>query len=141
MYILWMNACKIRIIKLCIQRMQIKAFWPQGPLLQFKKYKKCCSLHFQLFMSFLYTSVISTSFINVLFMSYSKSSNWRQKFKILSNFGCLFTFCFLDGASSIKTDLHIQGVPAISTQFRSQFLTFLIFLWKKTRFAILTQMV
>ena len=24
-----------------------------------------------------------------------------------SNFGCLFTFCYLDGTNSIKTDLHI----------------------------------
>ena len=35
----------------------------------------------------------------------------------------------------------VQGVPAISTHFRSQFLTFLIVLSKNTRFAILTQMV
>ena len=32
---------------------------------------------------------------------------WRRISKLLSNFGCLFTFCYLDGANSIKTDLHI----------------------------------
>ena len=37
----------------------------------------------------------------VQFMSYSKCSN------LLSNFGCLFTFCYLKGANSIKTDLHV----------------------------------
>ena len=44
---------------------------------------------------------------NVQFLSYSKCSNWRQISRLLSNFGCLFTFCYLDGANSIKTDLHI----------------------------------
>ena len=36
--------------------------------------------------------------IYVWFMSYLKCSNWRQILKLLSNFGCLFTFCYLDGA-------------------------------------------
>ena len=40
-------------------------------------------------------------------MSYSKCSNWRRILKLSSNFGCLFTFCYVDGANSIKTDLHI----------------------------------
>ena len=40
-------------------------------------------------------------------ISYSKCSNWRQISKLLSNFRCLFTFCYLDGANTIKTDLHI----------------------------------
>ena len=40
-------------------------------------------------------------------MSYLKHSSWRRMSKLLSNFGCLFTFCYLDGANSIKTDLHI----------------------------------
>ena len=62
-YVLWMYACKIRIIKLCIQRMQNKAFWTQGLLFQFKTYKKCCSQLFQIFMFFLHSSVSSTSFI------------------------------------------------------------------------------
>ena len=39
--------------------------------------------------------------INVRFISYSKCSNWRWISKLLSNFGCLFTF------NSIKTDIHI----------------------------------
>ena len=36
--------------------------------------------------------------------SYSKCSNWRQISKVLL---CSFIFCYLDGANSIKTDLHI----------------------------------
>ena len=44
---------------------------------------------------------------NVQFMSYSKCSNWHLISKLSSNFGCLFTFCYLDGANSIKTDLHV----------------------------------
>ena len=43
----------------------------------------------------------------VRFISYLKFSNWRRISKLLSNFGCLFTFCYLDGANSIKSDLHI----------------------------------
>ena len=31
---------------------------------------------------------------NVWFISYSKCSIWRQISKLLSNFGCLFTFCY-----------------------------------------------
>ena len=45
--------------------------------------------------------------INVRFISYSKCSNWRRISKLSLNFECLFTFCYLDGANSIKTDLHI----------------------------------
>ena len=44
---------------------------------------------------------------NIRFISYSKCSNWRWISKLLSNFGCLFTFCYLDGANSIKTDLLV----------------------------------
>ena len=43
----------------------------------------------------------------VWIISYSKCSNWYQISKLSSNFGCLITFCYLDGANSIKTDLHI----------------------------------
>ena len=43
----------------------------------------------------------------VWFISYSKFFNWRQTSKLSLNFECLFTFCYLDGANSIKTDLHI----------------------------------
>ena len=45
--------------------------------------------------------------IYVRFISYSKCSNWRRISKMYSNFWCLFTFCYLDGPNSIKTDLHI----------------------------------
>ena len=37
----------------------------------------------------------------IVFMS---GSSHIQISKLLSNFGCLFTFCYLDGANSIKTD-------------------------------------
>ena len=48
--------------------------------------------------------------ISVRFMTYSKCSNWCGILKFLLNFGCLFTFCYLDGANSIKTDLHICNI-------------------------------
>ena len=48
--------------------------------------------------------------INVWFMSFSKCSNWRRISKLLSNFGCLFTFGYLGGANSIKTDLHTCNI-------------------------------
>ena len=32
---------------------------------------------------------------------------WRQISKLSLNFGWVFTFCYLDGANSIKTALHI----------------------------------
>ena len=43
----------------------------------------------------------------VRFISYSKCSKWRRISKLLSKCGCLFSFCYLDWANSIKTDLHI----------------------------------
>ena len=43
----------------------------------------------------------------VRFMLYLKCSNWRQISKMLSNFEHIFTFCYLDEAKSIKTDLHL----------------------------------
>ena len=46
--------------------------------------------------------------VNVRFMSYSKCSNWRQISKLLSKFGCLFTFSYLDGANSIKSDCNLR---------------------------------
>ena len=33
---------------------------------------------------------------NVRFMSYLKCSDWRGISRLSSNFGCLFTFCYLD---------------------------------------------
>ena len=40
-------------------------------------------------------------------MSHLKCSNCHWISKLLLNFGCLSTFCYLDGANSIKTYLHI----------------------------------
>jgi hypothetical protein len=34
--------------------------------------------------------------------SYSKCYNWHRISKLSLNFGCLFTFCYLDSANSIK---------------------------------------
>ena len=48
-----------------------------------------------------------TSITLVRLISYPKCSNWRQISKLFLNFGCLLTFCYLDGANSIKTDLLI----------------------------------
>ena len=44
---------------------------------------------------------------NVWFMFYSICFNWHRISKLLMNFGCLFTFCYLDGVNTIKTDLQI----------------------------------
>jgi hypothetical protein len=44
---------------------------------------------------------------NAWFISYSKSSDWHRISKLLFNFGCLLTFCYLDGTNLIKTDSHI----------------------------------
>ena len=52
----------------------------------------------------------------VQFMSCSKCSNWCPISKLSSNFGCLFTFCYLDGDNSIKTDLHICNWPVCKVQ-------------------------
>ena len=40
--------------------------------------------------------------INTWIISYSKCFNWHRISKLLSNFGCLFTICYLDRANSIK---------------------------------------
>ena len=53
----------------------------------------------------------------VRFISYSKCFNWHRILKLSSNFGCLFTFCYLDGINSIKTDLHtIRHTLALITR-------------------------
>ena len=55
--------------------------------------------------------------IYVQFISYSKKcSNWHRISKLSSNFGCLFTFRYLDGANSIRTDLHICNWPVCKLQ-------------------------
>ena len=43
--------------------------------------------------------------VHVIF-KYWKCSNWCRILKLSWKFGCLFTFCYLDGANSIKPDLH-----------------------------------
>ena len=49
----------------------------------------------------------SSCMSNVRFISYSKCSIWCRILKFSLNFGSLFTFCYLDGANSIKTDSDI----------------------------------
>ena len=51
--------------------------------------------------------IISLLITCVNLISSSKCSNWRRILKLLLSFGCLFTFCCLDGAKPIKTDSHI----------------------------------
>ena len=46
------------------------------------------------------------TYTNVWIMSYSKHSNWQQILKLLSNFGCLFTFCYYAWENQIKTKLQ-----------------------------------
>ena len=52
------------------------------------------------------SSYDSENTIKVRFISYSKCSNLRRISKLSSDFGCLFTFCCLNGANSTKTGLH-----------------------------------
>ena len=59
----------------------------------------------------------------VRFISYSKSSNWHRILKLLSNFECLLTFWYLDGANSIKTDLHICNL------WTGQFVSYKSVIW------------
>ena len=49
-----------------------------------------------------YEPIGKSFFISVQFMSYSKCSNWRRISTLSLNFCCIFTFCFLDRANSIK---------------------------------------
>ena len=61
---------------------------------------------------------------NVWFISYSKCSNWHQILKFLSNFGCLFTFCYSAWANSIKTKLqtcNLQTGQSITYKYVNQF--------------------
>ena len=58
------------------------------------KVTRCWSLH---------TYILLSEFVfYALIISYLKCSNWRQILKLLSNFGCLFRFCYLDRVTSIK---------------------------------------
>ena len=45
---------------------------------------------------------VTVCWTHIRFISYSNCSIWHRISKLLSNFGCLFTFCYLDGANSIK---------------------------------------
>ena len=67
----------------------------------------------------------------VWFISYSKCSNWCRISKLLSNFGCLFTFCY-----SIKTELqtcNLQTGQSISYKYvsKSVLIEFAPFKWQK----------
>ena len=61
---------------------------------------------------------------NVRFMSYLKSFNWRRILKLVSNFGCLFTFCHSSGANLSKTKLqtcNLQTGQSISYKYVNLF--------------------
>ena len=64
------------------------------------------------------------------FMSYAKCSNWRRISKLLLNFGYLFTFCYLDGANTIKTDLHFCNL------WTGQFVSYKSVNWVFSKFAL-----
>ena len=50
-----------------------------------------------------YLYILLSEFVfYALIISYSKCSNWHRILKLLSNFGCLFWFCYLDRVTSIK---------------------------------------
>ena len=56
--------------------------------------------------------------------SLMSGSSHNRITEMSSNFGCLFTFFYLDGANSIKTDLHIcnlQTGQSISYNYVNQF--------------------
>ena len=59
----------------------------------------------------------------VQFISYSTCSNWRRISKLLTNFGCLFTFCYSLWANQIKTKLqtcNLQTGQSISYKYVNQ---------------------
>ena len=64
-----------------------------------------------IFFSFTREIKIGQNFFHVRFMSYLNCYNWCWIPKLLcNNFECLFTFCYLDGPNSIKTDLHVRNL-------------------------------
>ena len=50
----------------------------------------------------------------VRFISYSKCYDLCRISKLSSNFGCLFTFWYLDGENLTKTNLHICNLWTVS---------------------------
>jgi hypothetical protein len=60
----------------------------------------------------------------VQFMSYLKCSKWRWISKLVSNFGCLFAFCYSAWANLLKTKLQtcsLQTGQSISYKYVYQF--------------------
>ena len=49
--------------------------------------------------TFVVIETLNVLSIYVRFISFLKCSNWRQISKLLSNFGCLFTFCYFAWAN------------------------------------------
>ena len=76
------------------KRRDLAILWCELVFCNFRELKKQPLLHDFLYFYF-------------QFISYWKCFNCRRISKLLLNFGCLFTFCYLDGVNSIKTDLHI----------------------------------
>ena len=57
-------------------------------------------------------------------MSYLRCSNWCQISILVSNFGCLFTFCYSSGTNLSKTSLqtcNLQTGQSINYKYVNQF--------------------
>ena len=57
-------------------------------------------------------------------MSYLRCSNWCQISILVSNFGCLFTFCYSSGTNLSKTSLqtcNLQTGQSINYKYVHQF--------------------
>ena len=105
----------------------IKPYFLEGQKITVGQKKKCLiwfeliwrqnSLFYQFFQNWshqhnkcshlLFWLEIGSHIFYAWIISNLKCSNWRWISKLLSNFGFLFTFCYLEGANSIKTDLQI----------------------------------
>ena len=60
--------------------------------INFLSLNNICQTSSEFHVEFLW--LLSGLLTNVWFISYSKRSNWCPILKLLSNFGCLFTFCY-----------------------------------------------
>ena len=94
----WINSCLGKILELPTLRSTLVQLWLDAA----SKYTQSLEVEVEYIL-----------ITNVQFISYSKFSNWRWISKLLSNFGCLFTFCYLDGANSIKIIFVTYGLASL----------------------------
>ena len=74
-------------------------FWPFGLSFSISDSFFAILSFYHLIIFFCKTlNVLHYYLTNVRFMSYLKCSNWGRISNLLSNYGCLFTFCYLDVA-------------------------------------------